>query len=134
MCKYCEEKSYDTPWGYINVSDFEHGEIAFFKKSGDNESYFTLQLRDDAVKIDYCPWCGRKLEVPRSEVAITKDDFGLLLKQVEELEEKINNEHDRVTQLCTVSKAFVDRVRPNVAIVNSDKEIFRQSLRHLSNN
>lgn len=71
MCKYCEE---------IDSKD-------------DNE--FELWNSDDChySLIQYCPWCGRKLEVPeeKPEVAITKDDFDLLLRKYDKLQKDVGN-------------------------------------------
>lgn len=128
MCRYCEEKvNESSDWSSFKGNNGHY--IAF----SHNKKEFNLCDMDDffCSVIQYCPWCGRKLEVLEnkriSEITITKDDFDLLLKRV-------GAEKQRLTELIALLAAEQRENLRGLPLSRNQREAYYKELLQLSQN
>lgn len=119
MCKYCEEISYKTPNGICYGGPVGQGEIWWIS----DKQHFHWQGYEDVLVIQYCPWCGRKLELP-DEVEFSPED------EIKRLEGRINYTNKMVGHLVDDVGTLLDLI-PRSVIPSIDRQGLMAGLKSL---
>lgn len=121
MCKNCEE-----------VRTRTNGGAVFYVRNGgaailyDPEDVgFLLQVTDGyTYSIDYCPWCGRELELPDDDTELSVEG------EIARLDGRINHTNTLLCKLAEDLERWVDRDRYNIdmkeKVLQDIKDIKRQ--------
>lgn len=90
MCKYCEEIEFEARSGLIKFARNGGANIRF-----DPEDVgFLLEVASGLTyAVEYCPWCGRKLELPEDEPDFSAED------EIARLDGRINHTNKMLRQL-----------------------------------
>lgn len=114
MCKYCEEVE-RTDELYVQYGMKGDHYIAYRKRI----KQFELWSADDdcSSAIQYCPWCGRKLELPDDEPEFSAED------EIKRLEGRLNYTNKMLGHLADSVGAFLDLVPYRVISSTNRQEL-----------
>lgn len=112
MCKYCEEVE-RTDESYVQYGIKGDHYIAYRKKA---EQFALWSVDDNCTSvIQFCPWCGRELELPDDEAEFSADD------EIKRLEGRINYTNKMVGHLVDDVGALLDLI-PHSIISSADRQ------------
>lgn len=127
MCKYCEEKD-NQDYYYISFIAKDDHYIAYDKQ---DKKFKLFDYYDEYCStIQYCPWCGRKLEVLEEEEDFSAED------EITRLDGRINHTNTKIGQLLDTINFLMEMLdrgqvnHNNIDIVKNKLKNIKDSLCH----